>query len=161
VERSRDKGGELTVGDLLNKALGALERENVALQDVVQHIDLTRKVGQTSVEAHRPLQQAPAAERGLRVPRPARRRLRVPDRRVRRLRRQEGHEDDEDDVSAETPPSPAELTKLKSDLADARRDVKRLEADFLDQLKDKVGQLNGLAEEAPVAPGPTSTRSLS
>jgi type I restriction enzyme M protein len=42
---SRTKG----VGDLLNKALGALERENPALNGVVQHIDFNRKVGQRSV----------------------------------------------------------------------------------------------------------------
>ncbi len=42
---SRMKG----VGDLLNKALGALERENPALNGVVQHIDFNRKVGQRSV----------------------------------------------------------------------------------------------------------------
>jgi type I restriction enzyme M protein len=42
---SRVKG----VGDLLNKALGALERENPALRDVVQHIDFDRTVGQRSV----------------------------------------------------------------------------------------------------------------
>jgi type I restriction enzyme M protein len=50
VEHSRDRGGELTVGTLLNKALSALEEENVALDGVVQHIDFTRKVGQTSVK---------------------------------------------------------------------------------------------------------------
>ena len=71
-------------------------RRTPALDGVVQHIDFTRKVGQTlrhgrePAAAHRPLHQVPAAQRGLRVPRPARRRLRVPDRRVRRLRRQEG-----------------------------------------------------------------------
>jgi len=37
------------VGDGLNKALGALEEENPALDGVVQHIDFTRKVGQSSI----------------------------------------------------------------------------------------------------------------
>lgn len=37
------------VGDLLNTALDALERDNIALKDVVQHIDFNRKVGQRSV----------------------------------------------------------------------------------------------------------------
>lgn len=56
---------------------------------------------------------------------------------------------EDDDVSAETL-SPAELKKLKSDLAEAKREVKRLEADFLNRLKDKVGQLNPSAEETLV-----------
>jgi type I restriction enzyme M protein len=51
TEHSRDKDGKLTVGDRLNKALSDLEEANVALQGVVQHIDFTRKVGQTSVKA--------------------------------------------------------------------------------------------------------------
>ena len=46
-------------------------------------------------------------------------------------------EDDVDDVSAETSLNPAELEKLKSDLADAKREVKRIEADFLNQLKEQ------------------------
>ena len=37
------------VGDGLNKALGALEEDNPALEGVVQHIDFTRKVGQSSI----------------------------------------------------------------------------------------------------------------
>jgi len=37
------------VGDGLNKALSALEEANTALEGVVQHIDFTRKVGQTSI----------------------------------------------------------------------------------------------------------------
>src|SRR5665811_1186015 len=37
------------VGDGLNKALAALEEANVALEGVVQHIDFTRKVGQSSI----------------------------------------------------------------------------------------------------------------
>ena len=88
-DRSRARDGKETVGDMLNKALAELERENRPLNGVVQHIDFNRKVGQTSIkdaspaEAHRPLRQVPAAQRGLRVPRPARCRLRVPDCRVR------------------------------------------------------------------------------
>jgi type I restriction enzyme M protein len=42
------------------------------------------------------------------------------------------------------------LNILKSDLADAKREVKRLEADFLNRLRDRVGQLNALAEETLV-----------
>lgn len=38
-----------SVGDGLNKALGALEDANPALEGVVQHIDFTRKVGQSSI----------------------------------------------------------------------------------------------------------------
>jgi type I restriction enzyme M protein len=38
-----------SVGDGLNKALGALEEANHALEGVVQHIDFTRKVGQSSI----------------------------------------------------------------------------------------------------------------
>ena len=93
----KDASRARRVGSMLNKALGALEEDNTpALTDVLQHIDFTRKVGQThaagpeAAAAHRPLRPVPAAERGLRVPRPARRRLRVPDRRVRRLGGQEG-----------------------------------------------------------------------
>jgi type I restriction enzyme M protein len=37
------------VGDGLNKALAALEESNAALEGVVQHIDFTRKVGQSSI----------------------------------------------------------------------------------------------------------------
>jgi type I restriction enzyme M protein len=37
------------VGDGLNKALSALEDANTALEGVVQHIDFTRKVGQSSI----------------------------------------------------------------------------------------------------------------
>jgi type I restriction enzyme M protein len=37
------------VGDGLNKALSALEEANTALAGVVQHIDFTRKVGQSSI----------------------------------------------------------------------------------------------------------------
>ncbi|MGH3504413.1 MAG: N-6 DNA methylase [Nocardioidaceae bacterium] len=46
MDASRRKG----TGDLLNKALAALEEENTpALDGVLQHIDFTRKVGQTSL----------------------------------------------------------------------------------------------------------------
>jgi type I restriction enzyme M protein len=38
-----------SVGDGLNKALSALEEANPALEGVVQHIDFTRKVGQSSI----------------------------------------------------------------------------------------------------------------
>lgn len=37
------------VGDALNKALAALEKENAALDGVLGHIDFTRKVGTTTV----------------------------------------------------------------------------------------------------------------
>lgn len=37
------------VGDALNKALGALEEHNAALEGVVQHIDFTRTVGQSRI----------------------------------------------------------------------------------------------------------------
>lgn len=59
----------------------------------------------------------------------------------------EDDSDADDDVSAETSLSPAELKTLKSDLAAVKIEVKRLEADFLNQLRDRVGQLNASAEE--------------
>ena len=59
-------------------------------------------------------------------------------------------EDDADDVHPETSLSPADLKKLKSHQAAAKNEVKRLEADFLSQLKGKVGQLNAQAEETLV-----------
>ena len=37
------------VGDFLNKALGGLETGNASLQDVLEHIDFTRKVGQSKI----------------------------------------------------------------------------------------------------------------
>jgi type I restriction enzyme M protein len=37
------------IGDGLNKALGALEEENIALEGVVQHIDFNRKVGKKKI----------------------------------------------------------------------------------------------------------------
>lgn len=49
-EKSRARDSELTVGDRLNKALGALEQENTALKDVVQHIDFARRIGQTALK---------------------------------------------------------------------------------------------------------------
>ncbi|WP_248959360.1 type I restriction-modification system subunit M [Sphaerisporangium perillae] len=36
-------------GDLLNKALEALEEENTALKDVLGHIDFTRRIGNTTI----------------------------------------------------------------------------------------------------------------
>lgn len=62
----------------------------------------------------------------------------------------EDEDDADDDVSAETSPSPAELKKLKADLAAAKTEIKRLEANFLNQLKEKIGQLTASAEEALV-----------
>ena len=49
-DHSRARNGKDTVGDMLNKALGALEEANRPLNGVVQHIDFTRKVGQTSIK---------------------------------------------------------------------------------------------------------------
>ena len=57
------------VGSALNKALAGLEEHNPA--------------GQEAPGSNRPLQRVPAAQRGLRVPRPAWRRLRIPDSRFR------------------------------------------------------------------------------
>ncbi|MFW9604958.1 MAG: type I restriction-modification system subunit M, partial [Pseudomonas sp.] len=37
------------VGSVLNKALAGIEGENVSLQDVLEHIDFTRKVGQSKI----------------------------------------------------------------------------------------------------------------
>ncbi len=47
-ERLRDEVHH-NVGDALNKALGALEEHNAALEGVVQHIDFTRTVGQSRI----------------------------------------------------------------------------------------------------------------
>jgi type I restriction enzyme M protein len=58
-------------------------------------------------------------------------------------------EDEDDDVSAETLSS-AELKKLRADLAEARREVRRLEADFLNRLKISVAKLDADSEEALV-----------
>ncbi|TDC03248.1 SAM-dependent DNA methyltransferase [Nonomuraea longispora] len=46
----RNDSRKKNVGDMLNKALGALEEENVAaLEGVLEHIDFTRKVGQSTI----------------------------------------------------------------------------------------------------------------
>lgn len=37
------------IGDTLNKALGGIESENIALEGVLDHIDFTRKVGQSKI----------------------------------------------------------------------------------------------------------------
>ncbi|TDE34837.1 SAM-dependent DNA methyltransferase [Antarcticimicrobium sediminis] len=37
------------VGDMLNKALGGVESENITLEGVLDHIDFTRKVGQSKI----------------------------------------------------------------------------------------------------------------
>ena len=37
------------IGDTLNKALGGIESENIALEGVLDHIDFTRKVGQSKL----------------------------------------------------------------------------------------------------------------
>lgn len=37
------------IGDILNKALGGLEADNIALEGVLDHIDFTRKVGQSKI----------------------------------------------------------------------------------------------------------------
>lgn len=53
----RNESRKKNVGDMLNKALGALEEENVAaLEGVLEHIDFTRKVGQSTIPDKR-LQQ--------------------------------------------------------------------------------------------------------
>lgn len=39
----------INVGDLLNKALGGIEENNVSLEGVLEHIDFTRKVGQSKI----------------------------------------------------------------------------------------------------------------
>ena len=39
----------VNVGDFLNKALGGLESNNTSLYDVLEHIDFTRKVGQSKL----------------------------------------------------------------------------------------------------------------
>jgi len=39
----------LNVGDLLNKALGGIEESNASLEGVLEHIDFTRKVGQSKI----------------------------------------------------------------------------------------------------------------
>ncbi|RBQ20595.1 SAM-dependent DNA methyltransferase [Spongiactinospora rosea] len=53
----KNESRKKNVGDMLNKALGALEEENVAaLEGVLEHIDFTRKVGQSTIPDKR-LQQ--------------------------------------------------------------------------------------------------------
>lgn len=39
----------INVGDVLNKALSGIEENNVALEGVLEHIDFTRKVGQSKI----------------------------------------------------------------------------------------------------------------
>jgi len=39
----------INVGDLLNKALSGIEENNASLEGVLEHIDFTRKVGQTKI----------------------------------------------------------------------------------------------------------------
>ncbi|AZF28700.1 class I SAM-dependent DNA methyltransferase [Pseudomonas sp. R2-60-08W] len=39
----------INVGNLLNKALGGIEENNVSLEGVLEHIDFTRKVGQSKI----------------------------------------------------------------------------------------------------------------
>jgi type I restriction enzyme M protein len=39
----------INVGDLLNKALGGIEESNASLEGVLEHIDFTRKVGQSKI----------------------------------------------------------------------------------------------------------------
>jgi len=41
--------GHHNVGDFLNKALGGLETNNASLAEVLEHIDFTRKVGQSKI----------------------------------------------------------------------------------------------------------------
>jgi type I restriction enzyme M protein len=46
----KDRSRQRAVGDLLNRALGALEEDNTpALTGVLQHINFSRKVGQTTL----------------------------------------------------------------------------------------------------------------
>ena len=86
------------IGNMLNKAIAAIEDENDALAGVLKNnIDFNAVKGKTKdpgpeVErSPRPLQPAQVRprQRELRVPRPTRRRLRVPHQVLRRQRRQE------------------------------------------------------------------------
>jgi type I restriction enzyme M protein len=52
----RDNSRKSNVGNLLNKALAALEQENTALEGVLHHIDFTRTVGKSKIPDKR-LQQ--------------------------------------------------------------------------------------------------------
>ncbi len=84
------------VGDGLNKALGALAEANLVLAGVMDHIDFTRKVGDSSLpdrklrDLIKHFQQVPPSQQRLRAHRPAGLRLRVSDLHVRRIRRAEG-----------------------------------------------------------------------
>jgi type I restriction enzyme M protein len=51
-----DNSRKANVGDLLNKALAALEQENTALEGVLHHMDFTRTVGKSRIPDKR-LQQ--------------------------------------------------------------------------------------------------------
>ncbi|PLK49335.1 class I SAM-dependent DNA methyltransferase [Uliginosibacterium sp. TH139] len=44
-----DNSRQVNVGDLLSKALAGIEGENVSLYDVLEHIDFTRKIGQSKI----------------------------------------------------------------------------------------------------------------
>ena len=44
-----DNSRQANVGNLLSKALAGIEGENVSLYDVLEHIDFTRKVGQSKI----------------------------------------------------------------------------------------------------------------
>jgi type I restriction enzyme M protein len=57
--------------------------------------------------------------------------------------------DEDDDTSAETP-DPAELKTLKAGLTDARRDLKRLEKEFLTRLKTAAAKLDANSEQVLV-----------
>ncbi len=37
------------IGDKLNKALGGIQSENIALEGVLDHIEFTRKIGQSKI----------------------------------------------------------------------------------------------------------------
>ena len=75
---------------------GALEEANTSLDGVLTHIDFNRQrrakpyPGPAPARPDPALLEVPAAQRGLRVPRPAGRGVRVPDPRLRRLGGQEG-----------------------------------------------------------------------
>ena len=44
-----DNSRQANVGSLLSKALAGIEGENVSLYDVLEHIDFTRKIGQSKI----------------------------------------------------------------------------------------------------------------
>ena len=46
----KDQSRAKNVAEMLNEALGALEEANLALTDVVKHIDFERRVGQTAIK---------------------------------------------------------------------------------------------------------------